>query len=241
MSNEYSMTRGVRRAQKITAHSAPSMFVAKYELDGTTDPRLVVLSYPTSEGAAAFRVLALQVETAGDVQVIAVSSARPHIGKTICAVNLALALSESKRARVLLVEASVRNPMIADMFGTTTPSCFARQLEQHRESPDEPWSVIEVSPLGLHLAVPDARAESRPLIDGPAFAFAMSRLRDAGYQYIVVESPAVLGTAEVNLIAASSDGVLLTAYRGRSRTRDLKAAINQLGSERILGTVLIDG
>lgn len=234
------MTRGVKRAERITATDAPSIFVVKLEPE-VVDPALVLLSHPTSERAAAFRVLALQVERAG-VQVIAVSSARRHEGKTECAVNLALALSESGRARVLLVEASVREPRVAELFGTASPHCFARQLEEHREHPDAPWSVIELVPQDLHMAIPDARAESgRPMtIDGPALSFAISRLRDAGYQYIVIDSPAVLGTAEVNLIAASSDGVLLTAARGRSRSRDLKAAIDQLGRDKVLGTILID-
>lgn len=233
------MTRGVRRAERITASGAPSIFVVKFEPQ-VVDPKLVLLSHPTSERAAAFRVLALQVETASEVQVIAVSSPRTKEGKTECAVNLALALSESKRSRVLLIEASVRQPQVAELFGTASPHCFAHQLEEHREHPDAPWSVIELVPQGLHLAVPDSRSESRPLIDGPAFSFAMSRLREAGYQYIVVDAPAVLGTAEVNLIAASSDGVLLTARRGHSRARDVKAAIDQLGSDKVFGTVLMD-
>lgn len=237
--SEYSMTRGVKRADRITASDAPSIFAVKFEPQ-VVDPRLVLLSHPTSERAAAFRVLALQVETAGDLQVIAISSARRDEGKTECAVNLALALSESKRARVLLVEASIRHPQVAELFGTASPHCFARQLDEHREHPDGPWSVLEVVPLGLHLAVADSRSESRPLIDGPALSFAMSRLREAGYDYIVVDSPAVLGTAEVNLIAAASDGVLLTAARGRSRKSEMKAAIDQLGRNKVLGTVLID-
>jgi Mrp family chromosome partitioning ATPase len=51
----------------------------------------------------------------------------------------------------------------------------------------------------------------------------------------------VLGSAEVNLMQAASDGVILVVSADRSRGRDITAAVEQLGRENILGTVLMAG
>ncbi len=246
--SEYIMTRGpVKPKQAVKLESGaqlgtPELVVARFPLDAeNADDRLVLVRSPESPRAAAFRVLATRIETIGHPQVIVVSSAVPGEGKTTCAANLALALGECRRARVLLVEASVRKPQLADMFGFSPPWCFAQQLEEHRAKPDDRWSVVDIEPHGLHVAAADTRSEIRPLIDAPAFAFAMTRLRAAGYDHIVVDAPSVLGSAEVNLIQAASDGVILAVAANRSRGRDVKAAVEQLGNENILGTILMAG
>ncbi|MEZ4366436.1 MAG: hypothetical protein R2939_09135 [Kofleriaceae bacterium] len=70
--------------------------------------------------------------------------------------------------------------------------------------------------------------EERPLLDAPAFAIAMDRLRLAGYDHIVVDTPPVLGGAEVNLIQDAVDGVVLALRARTSTARDLRRAVEQL-------------
>jgi Mrp family chromosome partitioning ATPase len=68
----------------------------------------------------------------------------------------------------------------------------------------------------------------------------MDRLRLGGYDHIVIDSPSVLGSADVNLIQDASDGVVL-ALRGRTSTaRDLRLAVDQLSPSKILGSVLLE-
>lgn len=246
-SSEYIMTRGRLRPRptvKLDPGSqldAPELVVARFQVDTEkVDSRLLLIRAPDSSRAASFRVLATRIETMGNPQVIVVSSSLPGEGKTTCAANLALALGECKRSRVLLVEASVREPQLADMFGFSPPWCFAQQLDEHREKPDERWSVVAIEPHAIHVAAADTRAEIRPLIDAPAFSFAIARLRAAGYDHIVIDAPSVLGTAEVNLMQAASDGTILVVSADQSRGRDITAAVEQLGRENVLGTVLMN-
>ena len=213
--------------------------VSSHQLGRELDPRLVLLHDPDSVRAASYRVLRHRLAEQGDPRVIAVSSARASEGKTTCAANLALALGECGRARVLLIEANLRSPSLAGLFGFRPPVCFAEQLDLHREQPQEPWSVVEVGPPNLHVAAVQP-GTTRPLLDGLAFGIAIDMLRRTGYDYIVVDTAPILGSADVNLVADFVDGVVLTAWARRSSTRDLQRAVEQLSPARLLGVTLLD-
>lgn len=225
------------------AGPAPEISLTQHHLPNDeqgTDPRLVLLTDPDSEQAANFRVLRHHILEAGRPQVIVVSSARADEGKTTTAANLALALAECGRAKVLLVEANLRRPQLAGMFRVVPSWCFAEQLAAHRHQPLLPWSLIDIPQLWLHVAAVSPRIEQNQLLDAPAFAIAMERLRLGGYDHIVIDSPPILGSADVNLIQDAADGVLLT-LRGRvSTARDLRRAIDQLSPARVLGSVLLE-
>jgi Mrp family chromosome partitioning ATPase len=101
-----------------------------------------------------------------------------------------------------------------------------------------PWSLVEIPQLWLHVAALHPRIEQTQLLDAPAFTIAMERLRLA-YDHIVVDAPPVLGSADVNLMADASDTVLLAVRAGLSTARELRTAIDQLGGQKIAGSVLL--
>jgi len=207
--------------------------------DESFDRRLVLANDPDSERAASFRVLRHHLLELGRPQVVIVSSPQPGDGKTTVAMNLALALSECGRAKVLLAETHVRRPQLASAFHLVPPWCFAEQLAAHRHQPMLPWSLVEIPQLWLHVAAVSPRIDKTQLLDAPAFAIAMERLRTAGYEHIVIDAPPVLGSADVNLMADAADAVLLAVHARRSTTRDLRKAIEQIGSSKVVGTVLV--
>ena len=68
----------------------------------------------------------------------------------------------------------------------------------------------------------------------------MERLRLGGYDHIVVDAPPVLGSADVNLMADAADAVVLGVRARTSTTRDLRRAIEQIGANKVAGTVLVE-
>src|SRR4051812_46748799 len=80
------------------------------------DPRLALVADPDSERSASFRVLRHHLLEVGRPQVVVVSSPLHGDGKTTVALNLALALAECGRAKVLLCDAHLRRPQIANVF-----------------------------------------------------------------------------------------------------------------------------
>jgi Mrp family chromosome partitioning ATPase len=204
------------------------------------DQRLALVIDADSERAASFRVLRHHLLELGRPQCVIVSSPTSGDGKTTTALNLALALAECGRAKVLLVETHLRRPQLAGVFKFVPPWCFAEQLAAHRHQPMMPWSLVEIPQLWLHVAAVNPRIEKSQLLDGPAFAIAMERLRLGGYDHIVVDAPPVLGSADVNLMADAADAVVLAVRAKRSTTRDLRRAIDQVGAGKVAGTVLVE-
>ncbi|HUJ59015.1 MAG TPA: hypothetical protein VLX92_10995 [Kofleriaceae bacterium] len=231
-----------QRRPLVPSGPPPEVGLTQHHLpdDEPPDPRLALVIDPDSERAAAFRVMRHHLLELGRPQVIVVSSAQQGEGKTTCALNLALALAECGRAKVLLAETHLRRPQLASVFRCVPPWCFAEQLAAHRNQPMLPWSLIEIPQLWLHVAVVNPRIEKTQLLDGPAFAIAMERLRLAGYEHIVIDAPQVLGSADVNLMADAADAVVLATRARRSTSRDLRRAIEQLGASKIAGAVLVE-
>lgn len=163
------------------SQAPPEINITQHSLhpDAAPDPRLILVANPDSQRAARFRILRHHLMDHGRPQIIVVSSPSRGEGKTTCAVNLACALAECGRARVLLVEATVRRPQLAGMFRFVPPWCFAEQLSAHRHQPLLPWGVVEMPDLWLHVAAINPRVSQRQLLDAPAFAIAMERLRIA--------------------------------------------------------------
>jgi Mrp family chromosome partitioning ATPase len=217
---------------EITNHDLPD--------DGAPDRRLVLLREPDSPRSAAFRVLRHHLLERGQPRVIAVSSPREREGKTTCAINLALALAECGRARVLLVDGNLRRPEIAGVLRFVPPWCFAEQLNLHREQPTLPWSVVHMPRLWLHVAAINPSRDPGRLLDAPAFAIAMERLGQGPFDHIVIDCPSVLGGADVNLIQDAADGLLLVTRRVQSTARDVRQAIEQLTPAKVIGTALLD-
>jgi Mrp family chromosome partitioning ATPase len=171
--------------------------------------------------------------------VLAVTSAHPGEGKTVFALNLALTLRESARGRVLVVEANLRSPIMGKMLGFETPECFIAQLARHADDARAPWVVAEPLPK-LHVMAIDPQTQHERLLDPVAFSIGMERLKQAGYEYIIVDSPPVIGSVDCNVISDAVDGIILTALPMTSKRKEMRKAVEQLEPAPILGVVVLE-
>lgn len=227
------------------------------------DPRVVVWNKRSPSGAAAFRQLRQQLIAGDDPHTILCTSANPGEGKTTLAANLALAYAEIGRARVLLIEGSLRGAALSEVFGFKPPIGFGAQLVRHRSLPDEPWVVVQVGtqPLFVMAAEPhrcpqcaaplpeDARFCGRcgttvghvaaDTLDAAGFVAAARRLRET-FDYLVIDAPPVLARGGVHEVKDVADAVVLAALKGHSRRRDLRRTVEQLSPKTIAAVALLD-
>ncbi|EYF03038.1 hypothetical protein [Chondromyces apiculatus] len=218
------------------------------------DPNVVMISEPYGKRADAYRALRRKL-AAGSARIIAITSAKPQEGKTICAINLALALAESSPRNVLLVEANIRNPGLAATMKFDPQICFTEQLRRHRKDPEEPWVVVEQTTVGptedqsgaastrggvVHMLAVDPRVERPPILDAVAFAKGMEGLKRTGYEYIIVDTPAVLGNLDMQTIGDVVHGVIFTSIVKRSTRKPLRDAIAQIKPAPVLGVVVLE-
>lgn len=205
------------------------------------DPLLVVQHEPDSAQAAAYRVLGHRVTRPAGMRTVMVTSAEERDGKTTCAINLAMALSEGGRATVLLVEANLRQPAIARALGFEPPLCFEAQLRAHKEQPMSPWTITRVTQW-MHVVAVDPRTFTRAqMIDALGVELAIEHFKRLPYDFIVVDTPAVMGQADVTLMHDCVDGVLLTAIAGESDGGAIRKATQLLAPANILGVALLEG
>lgn len=213
--------------------------VLRHDEAPKSETSLVFLSDPDSPRAASYRILRQKLKDRGDPRVIVVTSAGRREGKTTCAANLAMALGEHGRGKVLLMEANFRYPRIASLLGFTPPACVAEQLVARGRNTVEAWKVASCFAPSLHVLAMDPAAGGKWLLNGFALCAAIERLRGE-YDYVIVDAPATLGSADVNVVQDAADGVLFAARSGRTSGADLRHAVQQLAPADVLGVVLVD-
>lgn len=203
------------------------------------DPLLMFLTEPYSPRADAYRGVRRKLTSSGNPRVIGITSAHAGEGKTTLAANLALTLREGGRGQVLLIEANLVAPSFTRLFGFPPPVCVLLQLAQHLEDPRAPWIAAE--PMArLHVMGIDATVKHPPLLDSVSFSTGMARLVQAGYEYIIVDSPPVLGSVNCNVITDSVEGMIFSALPMISRRKEMRKAVEQLEPAACFGVVVLD-
>jgi capsular exopolysaccharide synthesis family protein len=168
--------------------------------------------------------------------VLAVTSSLPAEGKSTVSGNLAVALAETG-ARVLLVDADLRRPAIAELLGveggvglTTVLAGAARVEDVVQDWGGKQLQVLASGP------VPPNPAE---LLGSPAMRGLLEDLRGR-YDHVVIDTAPLLPVADAAVLSRLVDGTLLVAQAGRVRRAELTRALGNLDqvSARVLGIVL---
>lgn len=188
----------------------------------------------------AYRVLrtrVLQKMEAENWKTVAVVSPGAGAGKTVTAINLAIAIGSKAGSRATLVDLDFYRPSVARYLGlkdfVSVLDFFEgkRELADVARRPDLTDVVVlaneRVTRRGAeHLT--SARADT--LIDTAVNAF-QSRV-------VIFDMSPLLGCDDTLAFLPKVDCVLLVAASGDTRTDDLKEARRILGGSNILGTVL---
>ncbi|ROS47970.1 polysaccharide biosynthesis tyrosine autokinase [Frigoribacterium sp. PhB24] len=204
----------------------------------TTAP-LVVDHAPRSPLAESYRALrtSLQFVTfEGHGRTLVVTSAMPGEGKSTTAANLAVCLAETG-ASVLLVDADLRRPRIAEIMGLEGAVGLTDLLVGRAELVDavQPWGdlALHVLPSGT---VPPNPSE---LLGSLAMASLVSTV-EVDYDFVVIDTPPLLPVTDAAVLSRCVSGVIVATAAQRSSRHQLKqalAAISEIGS-RTVGIVL---
>jgi receptor protein-tyrosine kinase len=213
--------------------------LAEIPFDGLRREKpLIPFDSDRSPVAEAFRDLRINLrflEVADGPRVLLVASCMPDEGRTMTAVNLALALAEANRT-VVLVDGDLRRPRVAACFdpagqtGLSTVLAGAASLDDALQQSGHARLTVLTS--GAIPPNPTELLESRVAKD------VLSQL-SRQFDYVVVDSPSLL-VPDAALLATNSQGVLLVAQFGRTRRKQLADAIHTLrrAGAPLLGAVL---
>ena len=162
---------------------------------------------------------------------LAITSAVSGEGKSTVALNLARAAA-SMGKRVLLVDADVRSKVrLTESLGLESEVGLKNLLQQ--DSPSLVTKHIKQSPLDDNLYVLTSgfdelasRDSSRMLASGQMYLL-MEELK-ADFDLVIYDLCAVVGYADVNLLAAKTDGVVMVTGLGKIDKTLLAKAVEQL-------------
>ena len=224
------------------AGSSPVSVVPTWASPPDTHTR-VMLSDTAQEAAAALREIRHRLEQlrARGMWTFGITSAREGDGKTTFATQLALVLSESQRARVLLVEANFDRPAIARLLGFAVPegTGFSRQIVRKMRGSLEPWRVVALGPA-LHVLAESATEPGFPeTLHATHFQNAITFLAQ-GYDYVIVDAPSVLESGDANVVENAVDGMIVVARSGHAKGSELREVVAQLGERSTVGVALWD-
>jgi capsular exopolysaccharide synthesis family protein len=201
--------------------------------------KLVSLVAPDSCAADQYRALRHTVERLrreDGFLVLGVTSPCPGDGKSITALNLAGALAQSPDARVLVIDADLRRPSVADYLGITprTPGLAEAIFDPSYELPRTVRRLetfnLSVLPAGSPRIAPYELLNS-PRLEG--------LLRDARRHYdcVLIDTPPAVPLPDCRLIERLVDGFLLVVAAHKTPRKLVTEALNLLDPAKVVGIV----
>jgi capsular exopolysaccharide synthesis family protein len=169
---------------------------------------------------------------------LGVTSPRDGAGKTLTAINLAIATATEPTQTVLLVDADLRAPRLREEFGLEQGPGLTEFLLDGR-----PIEELLLYPgLGKLILLPGGRGteQSAELLASPRMTALGKELKHRYASRVVIfDLPPVLDRADVLAFGPQLDALLLVVEDGKTSESDLQHALQILkGSAPILGTVL---
>lgn len=201
--------------------------------------RVPVLGDPQAVSAQQYGSLAVRVqqrlERAGG-KTLVITSATGQEGKSVTALNLALALAATADGRVLLVDCDLRLPQVRERLGLKSELGLSDLLlSAGRDITPFVSSVggLDVIPGGARIANPLG------LLASPRFRDVIAMLKER-YQLIVFDSPPMLPIPDSHILAGLADGVLLVVRARKTRRELFQRVVESMEGANVIGLVLND-
>lgn len=206
---------------------------------GVLSKMIVTHHDPGAVASEAYRVLRTNLQFLGldePVRTILVTSATPGEGKSTTVANLAVAFAQTG-VRVCLVDADLRRPTVAKLFGLdswsglTTALIGQVPLAECLRTTDVPGLTVMTSG-----PIPPNPAE---LLGSARMGALLGQLTEA-FDMVLVDSPPVLAVTDAAVLAPKVSGVVMVVRAGEVDHRQVNRAREALEAvkAKVLGVVL---
>ena len=228
------------RTERDIEHISQAPILGGIAFDSKAAQRpLIVHADPRSPRAESFRTLRTNlqfVDVSESARSFVVTSSIETEGKSTTAANLAIAL-ESTGKRVIIVDADLRRPKLADYMGLEGAVGLTDLLIGRAKLADvvQRWGHgnLYVLPAGM---IPPNPSE---LLGSGAMA-AMIKRFESEFDYVIFDAPPLLPVTDAAILSKSVGGAIVVVAAGRTHKNQLAAAVSALQhvDARVCGFVM---
>jgi capsular exopolysaccharide synthesis family protein len=206
-------------------------------VDRAVNPYLVSFHEPQgfrAEQVRGLRNKLIAMNPEGAPRTLVVTSAIKGEGKTVSAINLAIAFAEQERSPVLIVDADLRTPAIESYLHLNRRPGLG-ELLIGRVGIDE--AIRQSGIRNLWVLGAGLLEASPPEVLTPQRLSAVFDNLKARYQYTIIDTPPVMPTTDASVVAGRADGTLLVVrmeHSPKSMTKQALRTLQELGAN-VLG------
>lgn len=206
---------------------------------GDWDERLTIASSLNTSVMESFRNLRTRIlhpAEGSPPRTILVTSATPGEGKSFVCANLGISFAQGVDHYGLLVDADLRKPSLAKLFGHDNDYGLVNYLRDGRPL-EELITPVGVDKLTILPAGPPP-VNPAELLGSESMARLVDELGSRYNDRIVIfDSPPLHVAAETIILAKYVDAVVLVVRWGASRREHVKALVDRIGREKIIGVL----
>lgn len=214
---------------------------ARYSLIDTSifDAQRIITGDDADSNSEKIRLLRselLYLSKTDHISTFGISSAGEGEGKTTIALNLAISLSRSAEANVILIDGDIKNPQIHNRLGVESDYGLVDLIGGH----------VPLLDVMLRLSIPNlwlipGREESSKLLDQAKSARVeelVGGFSIGGQSIVLVDLPPMLNRDDALVLASALDAVLLVVEEGKTTEEEIKRASGLLKQCNYIGNIL---
>jgi len=201
--------------------------------------RIVFYTAPSTPGADRIRYIRMHLRSmqeARGLKTVLITSPIEADGKTTLALNLATALAEDGKRRVLLLESDLHHASVAARLGLSNT---AEGLAECLDKGLNPLSVIRrIDPLGWYLLpAGPVRQNATELLHTLSYPTLLKEV--SGYfDWILIDSPPVIAVSDAVFLRQHADATFLIVRAGHTPQATVDESVRQLGRQNIAAILL---
>lgn len=170
---------------------------------------------------------------------IVFTSAYPGEGKTSVSINTAYTIANtSPELRVLLIDADIRSPRVAQLLGIDTEDRHG--LSEFLAGIDDTPTLTKTAYPNLSLLTSGAESVNTPALLASSKVEKLIAYCEANYDYVIIDTPPINVVSDAIFLAGYVDGYVIVTRADYSDVNSVSEAVDKLVKvdAKVLGSVL---
>jgi capsular exopolysaccharide synthesis family protein len=211
----------------------------------TLDAQLAALTASDALVCERYRTLAVRTTALAarrKAKTLLVTSADDGEGKSTIAANLAWTMAQRTERRVLLMDVNLRASSVGRLLKVAPARGWLEMIDAATELMD---AAVRIDPNGLYVMLSQGAHQDAPLdglmLNGALASARFEKLMAAlteRFDFVILDGPALLGSADAQQLAAITDGTILVTRAARTPHHRVTDALELVPQDRRFGVVL---